>query len=221
VPGTLSCATYDLAVISLVGATLLNPDHLLTTVGLTGLLAVVFAECGLLVGFFFPGDSLLFTAGLLVANSSKVLPSSIWLVCLLISAAAIAGNLVGYGIGRKAGPAVFNRPGSRLFRQEYVDQTNAFFAKYGGRAIVLARFVPIVRTFITVMAGVGRMEWRTYVVYSLVGGALWGTVVTLLGYWLGKVAFVANNIELILIAIVVVSVIPIAVELLRQRRPRS
>jgi membrane-associated protein len=213
--------TYDLAVISLVGASLLNPDHLLTTVGLVGLLAVVFAECGLLVGFFFPGDSLLFTGGLLVSRASTVLPRSIWLVCLLVSVAAIAGNIVGYGIGRKAGPAVFNRPGSRLFRQEYVDRTNEFFAKYGGRSIVLARFVPIVRTFITVMAGVGRMDWRTYLIYSAIGGALWGTGVTLLGYWLGQVTFVANHIELILIAVVAVSVIPIGVELFRQRRPQS
>ena len=172
-PGTLSCATYDLAVISLVGVTL-SPDSLLSSFGTLGLLFIVFAECGLLIGFFLPGDTLLFAAGVLVANNSKLLPSSIWLVCLLISAAAIAGNLVGYGIGRKAGPAVFNRPGSRLFRQEHVERTNAFFTRFGGLAIVLARFVPIVRTFITVMAGVGRMERRTYVVYSLVGGVAVG-----------------------------------------------
>ena len=140
------------------------------------------------------------------------------MLCLLISIAAIAGNLVGYEIGRSLGPSVFKRPDSRLFRQEYVDQTQAFFDKYGGRAILLARFVPIVRTFITVMAGVGKMDRRTYTIYSIVGGLLWGTAITLLGYWLGNVEFVKNNLEYILIGVVAVSVLPIAFEILRQRR---
>ena len=195
---------------------LLDPQHLINTVGLIGILAIVFAECGLLVGFFLPGDSLLFTAGLLVASGHLHTP--IALLCLLISIAAIAGNLVGYEIGRSLGPSVFKRPDSRLFRQEYVDQTQAFFDKYGGRAILLARFVPIVRTFITVMAGVGKMDRRTYTIYSIVGGLLWGTTITLLGYWLGNVEFVKNNLEYILIGVVAVSVLPIAFEILRQRR---
>ena len=183
--------------------------------GLIGILLIVFAECGLLVGFFLPGDSLLFTAGLLVARDDINQP--IWLVCVLICVAAVAGNQVGYLIGRKAGPAVFSRPDSRLFKQEYVDKSFAFFDRYGPRAIVLARFVPIVRTFITVTAGVGRMDYRTYTIYSVIGGVLWGAGVTILGYSLGNVAFVADHIELILIAIVVVSVIPVAIELLRAR----
>ena len=193
----------------------MNPDQLVSTFGLLGILVVVFAECGLLVGFFLPGDSLLFTAGLLVRRGT--LDQPIWLVCLLITVAAIAGNQVGYLIGRKAGPAVFNRPDSRFFKQEYVDKSFAFFDRYGPRAIVLARFVPIVRTFITVTAGVGRMNYRTYTTYTVVGGVLWGTGVTLLGYAVGNVAFVADNIEVILLAIVALSVIPVAVELLRKR----
>jgi len=201
--------------VTALGPSWLDPNNLVETFGLVGILVVVFAECGLLVGFFLPGDSLLFTAGLLVKRG--VLDTPIWLTCLLITVAAVAGNQVGYYIGRKAGPAIFRRPDSRLFKQEYVDKSYAFFDRYGPRAIVLARFVPIVRTFITVTAGVGRMDYRTYTTYSLVGGVLWGTGVTLIGYALGSVAFVADHIELILIGMVLVSFIPIAIELLRKR----
>jgi membrane-associated protein len=201
--------------VSALGPSWLDPNTLVDTFGLLGILVVVFAECGLLIGFFLPGDSLLFTAGLLVKRGTMDQP--IWLVCLLITVAAVAGNQVGYMIGRKAGPAVFSRPDSRLFKQEYVDKSYAFFDKYGARAIVLARFVPIVRTFITVTAGVGRMHYRTYLTYTVVGGVLWGTGVTLLGYALGSVDVVAEYIELILIGIVAVSLVPVAIELLRAR----
>jgi membrane-associated protein len=179
-------------------------------------LGIIFAECGLLVGFFLPGDSLLFMVGLFIA--SGVIDMPIQVACLLLSVAAVAGNLTGYWIGYRAGPPLFNRPDSRLFRQEYVDKTHTFFDKYGSRAIVLARFVPIVRTFITAMAGVGRMDLRTYVVYSTVGGVLWATGVTLMGYYLGTIPFVKDHIELILIGIVALSIIPIGFETLRHRR---
>lgn len=204
------------------GPAWLDPQRLLDGVGIWGLALValiLFAECGLLVGFFLPGDSLLFTAGLLVAGNAFRVP----LLALLVVAAvaAIAGNLVGYWIGRQAGPAVFNRADSRMFRREYVDKTAAFFDRYGSRAIVLARFVPIVRTFITVMAGVGRMDPRRYFTYSTIGGALWTVGVSLLGYYLGQVAFVRSNLEIILVGIVVLSVVPIGVEVLRSRRARA
>ncbi len=179
-------------------------------------MGIIFAECGLLIGFFLPGDSLLFMVGLFVANGVIDIP--IALACLLLTLAAVAGNLTGYWIGYRAGPPLFNRPDSRLFRAEYVEKTHAFFAKYGAKAIVLARFVPIVRTFITAMAGVGRMDLRTYAIYSTIGGALWATGVTLLGYFLGNIAFVKDHIELILIGIVGISVIPIGIETLRHRR---
>jgi len=198
------------------GPSWLNPEHLIETFGLIGILVVVFAECGLLIGFFLPGDSLLFTAGLLVAGGLIDVP--IWLVCVLICVAAIAGNLSGYWIGWRLGPAVFSRPESRLFRQEYVEKTSHFFQHYGARSIVLARFVPIVRTFITVMAGVARMPIRQYTLWTVVGGVLWGTGVTLSGYWLGQVQFVKDHIELILIGFVALSIVPIAFELRRQRR---
>ena len=197
----------------------LDPEALILrfgTLALVGLLAIVFAECGLLVGFFLPGDSLLFTAGLLVATGQLNYP--IWLVCALITVAAVLGNLVGYAIGRRAGPALFRRPDSRLFRREYVEKTATFFERYGARAIVLARFLPVVRTFITAMAGVGRMDFRRFAIYSAVGGVLWGTGVTLLGYFLGQIAFVRDNLELMLITIVLVSFIPVVLELLRARR---
>jgi membrane-associated protein len=199
----------------------LDPENMIRAFGglaVLGICAVVFAESGLLVGFFLPGDSLLFTAGLLVKTGHIDFP--IWLLCLLITLSAIAGDQVGYYIGKRAGPAIFRRPDSRLFKQEYVDKAYSFFDRYGPRTIVLARFVPIVRTFAPVVAGVGHMRYRTFVTYNVVGGVLWGTGVTLLGYALGNIEFIQHNIEYILIGIVAVSVLPIAFELLRARSRR-
>jgi membrane-associated protein len=190
----------------------LDPEVLIETFGTVGLLAIVFIESGLLVGFFLPGDSLLFTAGLLSANGT--LPD-VWVLLITVPVAAIAGDQVGYLIGRKAGPAVFRRPDSRLFRQEYVDRSHYFFERYGPRTVVIARFVPIVRTFVPVMAGVARMKYRIFVTYNIVGGIGWGVGVTLLGYFLGQVDFVRDNIELIILGIVGLSVLPIAFELIR------
>ncbi|MDP9241135.1 MAG: DedA family protein [Actinomycetota bacterium] len=198
------------------GGSLLDSTHLLQTFGLIGAAVIVFAECGLLVGFFLPGDSLLFTAGLLVSKGTLSAP--LWLVIAVLFVAAFAGNECGYAIGYRSGPAVFRRTEGRFFRQEYVERSRAFFDRYGARALVLGRFVPIVRTFITVMAGVGRMPHRAYLLYNVIGAALWTVGVTLLGYFLGKVAFVSAHIELILIGIVVVSFIPVAVEFLRSRK---
>ena len=197
----------------------LRPDTIITWLGpwaLVGLALIVFAECGLLVGFFLPGDSLLFTAGLFVASGA--IASPLWAVCALLVAAAVLGNVCGYWIGRTAGPAVFDKPRSRLFKPKHVLKTQEFFDRYGNRAIVLGRFVPIVRTFITVMAGVGRMDARRYFTYSVIGGVLWAAGVTVLGYWLGQFAFVRANIEVILLLIVVASVLPMVVEVLRARR---
>ncbi len=200
------------------GPSWLDPGQLLRMLGpyvLVGLCLIIFAECGLLVGFFMPGDSLLFTAGLFVANG--LIGTPIWLVCLLLTGSAVLGNVVGYYLGYRAGPALFNRPDSRLFKREYVDKTHAFFDKYGARAIVLGRFVPIVRTFITAVAGVGRMDRRKYFTYSILGGVGWATGVTLLGFWLGGITFVRNHVELILIGIVALSLVPILIEALRAR----
>ena len=208
----------------MIGPDWLDPQQLLESLGpwaLVGILLIVFAECGLLVGFFLPGDSLLFTAGLLV--STGFIDTNIAIVCALISVAAIAGNITGFWIGRKAGPTIFSRPDSRFFRQEYVDRTRHFFDHYGARAIILARFIPIVRTFITVMAGAAGMKFRSYALYSAIGGLLWGVGVTLLGFYLGNVAFVQKHIELIILGMVALSIVPIYFELRRHRgaTPRS
>jgi membrane-associated protein len=209
-----STATVNAPPLAL-GPSWLDPDVLIETFGMLGVLAIVFIESGLLVGFFLPGDSLLFTAGLLSSNGT--LPA-LWILLVTIPIAAFLGDQVGYAIGRKGGPAVFKRPESRFFHQENVDRASAFFDKHGPRTVILARFVPIVRTFVPVMAGVSRMDYRTFVTYNAIGALLWGVGVTLLGYLLGQVEFVHQNIEPILIAIVIVSLIPVALELLRARR---
>ncbi|MFI7545084.1 DedA family protein [Actinoplanes sp. NPDC049599] len=198
------------------GPSFLDPEWLISTFGLIGILAVVFAESGLLFGFFLPGDSLLFTAGLLIADGTY-LHQPLWLMCLLVSIAAVAGDQFGYLFGRRFGPSLFKRPDSRLFKQESLTKARAFFAKYGARSIVLARFVPIVRTFTPIVAGASHMRYRTFLTCNLIGGTLWGCGITILGYFLGQIAFVRNNIEYILIGIVVVSVVPIGIELLRAR----
>ena len=202
-----------------VGPSFLDPQHLISTFGLLGILIAVFAESGILIGFFLPGDSLLFTAGLLVAGDT-LLHVPLWLLCLLVSVAAVAGDQVGYLFGRRVGPTLFRRPDSRLFKQENLRRAEAFFATHGPRSIVLARFVPIVRTFTPVVAGVTRMHYRTFVLYNVIGGVLWGSGVTVAGYFLGQIAFVRDNVELILVAIVAISFVPVAVELVRGRRRR-
>jgi len=182
-------------------------------------LAIIFAECGLLIGFFLPGDSLLFVTGLFIAQG--FISINIWLASVLLIIAAIVGNLTGYWIGKKAGPALFRRPDSKLFKQEYVDKTHSFFEKYGARAIVMARFVPIVRTFITATAGIARMDFRTFMTYSAVGAFLWAGLVTIAGYFLGNIEFVKKNIEVILLLVVFVSILPIIWEFIKHRRDKS
>jgi membrane-associated protein len=184
----------------------------------------VFAESGLLIGFFLPGDSLLFTAGFLASAPSGVdealhLP----LVPLLLGVwfAAVAGDQVGYLFGQRVGPALFRRPDSRFFKQDNVDKAQAFFDKHGPRAIVLARFVPIVRTFTPITAGVSRMDYRTFVKFNLIGGTIWAFGVTLLGYFLGQVDFIADNIELAIVVVVGISCAPIAFEVLKHRRQKK
>ncbi|MDQ4490583.1 VTT domain-containing protein [Sinomonas sp. ASV486] len=176
---------------------------------------IIFAETGLLVGFFLPGDSMLFTAGLLVATGT--IKFNLWLLALLVVIAAIIGNQCGYLIGAKAGPSIFRRPDSRLFKRENVEKAHAFFEKHGGRALVLARFVPIIRTFVPVIVGVAGMNRAKFFLYNVIGAVLWGGGVTLLGAWLGQYAWVGQNIDLIFIAIVLVSILPIVVEFFRGR----
>ena len=203
----------------LLGVKWLDPQYLLDQFGdyaLWGAAAVIFAECGLLVGFFLPGDSLLFTVGPAGVQGRRA-ASRCGCAALVLFAASMLGNASGYAIGAAVGPSIFQREDSRIFKKKYVDKTHEFFEKYGNRAIVLARFVPIVRTFITVMAGVGDMGFRRFMVYSAIGGALWASGVTVLGYFLGQISFVRNNLEVMLLAIVAISVVPIGIEFLRAR----
>ncbi|KQR08364.1 VTT domain-containing protein [Cellulomonas sp. Leaf334] len=204
--------------IAALGPDFLNADHLIESFGtaaLVGIALVIFVETGLLFPIL-PGDSLLFTAGALVAQDS--LDINIWVLCLVLFAAAFLGDQTGYLIGRTLGPKVFNKPDSRFFKKKYIDQTYAYFDKYGGRTIIVARFVPIVRTYAPVAAGVGGMRYRHFVTYNVVGALLWAVGVTLLGYWLGNFTFIKENIEILLIVVVGLSVVPIGVELLRARR---
>jgi membrane-associated protein len=207
--------------ITALGPEWLDPQTLLTSLGDIAfwvVLGIIFAECGLLIGFFLPGDSLLFITGLFIA--SGFISINIWLACLMLLIAAVVGNAVGYAIGYKVGPALFKREDSRLFKKEYVEKTHAFFDKYGGRAIILARFVPIVRTFITAIAGVARMDFRRFMIFTAIGGILWAVGVTLAGYFLGTIPFVKENIEAILLLVVLVSVLPIIWELIKHRREK-
>ncbi|HEU4750739.1 MAG TPA: DedA family protein [Acidimicrobiia bacterium] len=196
----------------------LDPRDLIVTFGTIGLFAIVFAESGLFFGFFLPGDSLLFTAGLFASQGTLSLP----LILVGCFVAAVAGDQVGYLFGKRVGPALFRRPDSRFFRQEYVERAQRFFEKYGAKTIVLARFVPIVRTFAPILAGVGKMPYRTFVLFNVVGGLLWAVGVTLLGYALGEMIPDIDRYLLPIIALIIlISFIPIGVEWLKTRRQRA
>lgn len=199
----------------------LNPEYLLATFGQLFFIVaclMIFAETGLLVGFFLPGDSLLFALGLFIASGQIDVP--LWLAVVLLAVSAFAGDQTGYWIGRKLGPAVFNKPKSKLFHPKNVEAAHNFFERYGSRAVILAHFVPIMRTFIPVSAGIAKLEWRKYTAYNLIGIIGWAVGITLAGAALGSNAWVKANLELVLIAFVLVSFIPIALEVLRNWKKR-
>ncbi|KAA1399903.1 VTT domain-containing protein [Aeromicrobium ginsengisoli] len=182
------------------------------------IMAVVFAESGLLVGFFLPGDSLLFLAGALVASHVISLP--VWLLGLGVFAAAVLGDQVGYSIGRRLGPRLFSRPDSRLFSQANADRASQFFDHHGSGAVILARFVPVIRTCVPAVAGVAHMPRRRFSIYNLVGGAAWSVSIVTVGYLFGGITFVAAHIELITIGLAALSVVPATVAYARNRRGR-
>lgn len=193
----------------------LDPERLIRTFGALGVFLIVFAESGLLFGFFLPGDSLLFTAGFLA--SQELLNFPVLLVGIFLS--AVAGDQVGYVFGRRVGPAIFRRPNSRIFKQRYVDQSREFFERHGAKTIVIARFVPIVRTFAPILAGVGHMRYRTFVTFNVVGAFIWGIGVTTLGYFLGSVIPDIDRYLLPVIAVIIVlSLLPGIIEIVRHRR---
>lgn len=200
----------------------LDPEHIVSSLGpfaLIGVSLIIFAECGLLIGFFLPGDSLLFVSGLFIASGAIHMP--IWAACLILSVCAFVGNVCGYWIGRKVGPALFNKPDSKLFKREHVDKTHDFFERYGARAVILARFVPIVRTFITAVAGVGQMDQKKFFGYSAIGGVAWICLMTLLGFFLGNITWIKNNLEAMAVVIVFISIIPIIIEYIKGRRDKT
>lgn len=194
----------------------IDPDQLIRSVGLFGLFAVVFAESGLFIGFFLPGDSLLFTAGLLAATTDLLTPLPfIVLGCAL---AAIAGDQVGYTFGQRFGPRMFSQPDSRFLRRQHLERAEGFFERHGSKTILLARFVPIVRTFAPIVAGASAMHRRTFTIYNVIGGTAWVVLLTTLGWALGtRYPGIADSLDVAILLIVVVSLIPLAVEYLRHR----
>ena len=181
------------------------------------LFGIVFSETGLMVGFFLPGDSLLVTAGIL-SGQGLLNP---WLLCGFLSAAAIFGDNTGYWIGRKTGPVVFKRPKSLLFNPAHVERAHGFYERYGGKTVVIARFVPIVRTFAPVVAGVGKMPWPRYILFSITGGAAWICSMTLVGYFLGSIPGVTRYLHIIILAVIFLSVLPAVIEVWRQKRAKA
>jgi len=192
-------------------------DDLIRWGGYAVLVAIVFTETGLFVGFFLPGDSLLITAGLVAAAGGL----DIWWINALLIVAAVTGDSVGYAIGWRLGPRLFTRPKSLLFNPRHVERTREFYARHGAKTIVIARFVPIIRTFAPVVAGVGQMEYRRFVFYNVAGGVGWVTTMTWAGYLLGRmIPNVSRYIHVVVGIVIVLSVIPIAVEIVRERRRR-
>lgn len=189
-----------------------------------GVAFIVFAESGLLIGFFLPGDSLLFTTGFLI--HAGFLDINVHVAVLILFIAAVVGDSVGYTFGRKAGPRLFKKPDARLFKQEYVQRAQDFYEKHGGVTIIIARFIPIVRTFAPVVAGVGQMEYRRFLAYNVIGGILWAAGITYLGYFLGAwfehMGLEIDHILLPIIAgIIIISVLPPAIHILKEKKNRD
>ncbi len=204
-----------------------TPDGLQKLIGWGGLpimFAIVFAETGLLIGFFLPGDSLLFIAGFMASPAGEKIVgqhqfSIVWLNVVLMIA-AIVGDTVGYWIGHKAGPAIFNRPQSRLFRRDHLLRAHAFYEKHGGKTIILARFMPLVRTFAPVVAGAADMSYRHFIAYNVFGGIGWVLSMTSLGFFLGRIAWVQQNLEKAVIVVILLSVSPMLIHAWQERRKR-
>lgn len=214
-----------LASLSLLGAIpFLNVEYIVGTLGLVGILVIVFAESGLLIGFFLPGDSLLFTAGFLV--STHVFKINIFALMLLVFIAAVLGDSVGYVFGRRVGRRLFNRPNSVLFRQENMVHAEQFYEKYGSKTIIIARFIPIVRTFAPIVAGIGKMTYTTFITYNLIGGFCWSIGITALGFGLGHwFQSFGLDIDTVILPIagiiILISIAPALIHLLKDKKQRT
>lgn len=200
-------------------------QELIKWAGVFGVAAIIFAESGLLIGFFLPGDSLLFTAGFLVQIG--VLPFNIHLLVFILFIAAVLGDSVGYTFGRRVGRKLFDRPNSRLFKQDHLAKAEAFYEKYGGKTIIMARFIPVVRTFAPIVAGTAKMHYRTFLSYNIVGGILWAAGITYLGYFLGDVftnrlGLDIDQVILPAVAIIIlISIMPPAYHILKDKEQRK
>ena len=195
----------------------LDPQTIIRTGGLVLITAIIFAECGLLIGFFLPGDSLLFTAGFLASQS--IVGLDIWTLSILCGVAAGIGPLVGYWYGNLWGPRLFSRDDSLLFRKQHLVRAHEFYERHGGKALIVARFMPVVRTFAPVAAGMAAMDYRRFVVYTVIGAAVWAVGMTWLGYFLGNLIPDAGKyLEYIVALIILVSIAPPIVHLLRERQ---
>lgn len=198
---------------------LINPQWILDHGGLWLLLFVIFAETGLFVGFFFPGDSLLFVTGMTLSLTNHISGFNVWEVILLVSLAGILGNYAGYWFGRSSGPLLFKRQDSLLFKKRHLEAAHQFYEKYGAGAIVFARFLPFIRTFAPIVAGIVKMKYRTFSLFNVIGSIAWVSAMTLAGYFLGKtIPGLQSHLELIVIGIVVVTTGPVLVKLLFGRK---
>jgi membrane-associated protein len=188
---------------------LTNPESIIRYGGIALLIFVIFAETGLMVGFFLPGDSLVFVAGLICGTEPALMNIHIMVLVSLLSLAAIAGNIAGYYFGRKIGPSLFTKDDNLLFKKRYVEVTRSFYGRNGGKSLVMGRFLPIIRTFAPILAGVIRMELKSFLIYSVIGAILWIGSLSVAGYYLGRIDWVKNNLEWIVIGLVIVTSLPI------------
>lgn len=219
----LETFTHNLLNIGFLG---LDLKEIITWIGVPGVLAIIFAESGLLIGFFLPGDSLLFISGLLIGTNVINMP--IWLFVVLLAITAIIGDNVGYEFGKHVGPKIFKKPDSLFFRKENIQKAEDFYEKHGGKTIVLARFMPFIRTFAPIVAGIGKMDHKKFFLFNAAGGILWTFSVTLLGYFLGNVLInelKIKDIDMVIIpivlSIVILSVLPAIIELLKTKEKRD
>jgi len=188
---------------------LTNPESIIRYGGIALLIFVIFAETGLMIGFFLPGDSLVFVAGLICGTEPHLMEISIVTLTASLSLAAIAGNLVGYYFGKGVGNALFTKDDNLIFKKRYVDITKAFYERHGGKSLILGRFLPIIRTFAPILAGIIRMDFKIFLLHSVTGAILWIGSLSILGYYLGRINWIKENVEWIIISLVVVTTIPI------------
>ena len=197
----------------------LDPEFLITAFGTIGLIVIVFAETGLFFGFFLPGDSLLFTAGLLASLPDTYFSVPFWLLVVSICLAAIVGDSVGYWFGDRVKEKLFTKDDSLFFKKQYAEQAQIFFERYGVKSLVIARFIPIVRTFTPIVAGVGKMDYGKFLIFNIVGGILWGAGVTSLGYFLGqRFPQLRDYLWVVIVVIILVSFLPVIWEVYKKRR---